>query len=133
MINPPPMELRPVGASNRINSLDIIRGIALLGILLMNVVGFGLAFAYGDPTNSGGSTGWNLMVWIMDNMLFEGTMRGLFTMLFGAGFILLTTRFVLQTYPLVTTFWYYTCLSHDLVWGYFISLCDFWFNVVPNT
>lgn len=92
MTNQPPMELRPVDASNRINSLDIIRGIALLGILLMNIVGFGLAYAYGDPTNSGGSTGWNLKVWIMDNMLFEGTMRGLFTMLFGAGFILLTTR-----------------------------------------
>lgn len=92
MTNQSPMELRPVDASNRINSLDIIRGIALLGILLMNIVGFGLAYAYGDPTNSGGSTGWNLKVWIMDNMLFEGTMRGLFTMLFGAGFILLTTR-----------------------------------------
>lgn len=85
-------ELSPVEQGNRINSLDIIRGIALLGILLMNIVGFGLAYAYGDPTNSGGSTGWNLKVWVMDNMLFEGTMRGLFTMLFGAGFILLTTR-----------------------------------------
>lgn len=92
MTNHPSAELRPVDAGNRINSLDIIRGIALLGILLMNIVGFGLAFAYGDPTNSGGSTGWNLKVWIMDNMFFEGTMRGLFTMLFGAGFILLTTR-----------------------------------------
>ena len=92
MTNQPNIELRPVERSNRINSLDIIRGIALLGILLMNITGFGLAFAYGDPTNSGGSTGWNLNAWIMNNMLFEGTMRGLFTMLFGAGFILLTTR-----------------------------------------
>jgi uncharacterized protein len=58
----------------------------------MNITGFGLAYAYSDPTNSGGATGWNLNVWIMDNMFFEGTMRGLFTMLFGAGFILQTTR-----------------------------------------
>lgn len=58
----------------------------------MNVTGFGLAHAYGDPTNSGGATGLNLKAWVMNNMLFEGTMRGLFTMLFGAGFILLTTR-----------------------------------------
>ena len=92
MTNQPNVELRPVERGNRINSLDIIRGIALLGILLMNITGFGLAYAYGDPTNSGGATGWNLKVWIMDNMFFEGTMRGLFTMLFGAGFILLTTR-----------------------------------------
>ncbi len=92
MTNELTVDLSPVEQGQRINSLDIIRGIALLGILLMNIVGFGLAFAYGDPTNSGGVTGWNLKVWIMDNMLFEGTMRGLFTMLFGAGFILLTTR-----------------------------------------
>lgn len=58
----------------------------------MNIVGFGLAYSYSDPTISGGSTGWNLKVWMMDNMFFEGTMRGLFTMLFGAGVILQTTR-----------------------------------------
>ncbi|MDU8886568.1 DUF418 domain-containing protein [Yeosuana sp. MJ-SS3] len=92
MTNQPNVDLRPVERGDRINSLDIIRGIALLGILLMNITGFGLAYAYGDPTNSGGAAGWNLKVWIMDNMFFEGTMRGLFTMLFGAGFILLTTR-----------------------------------------
>ncbi len=89
--NPNPT-LGPVAQSNRIQSLDVIRGIALLGILLMNIVGFGLAFAYFDPTNAGGSTGWNFRVWFINNMLFEGTMRGLFTMLFGAGFILLTMR-----------------------------------------
>ena len=92
MTNPSPPTLQPVENTKRINSLDIIRGIALLGILLMNIVGFGLASSYNDPTISGGATGWNLKVWIINNMLFEGTMRGLFTMLFGAGFILLTKR-----------------------------------------
>ncbi len=92
MTNQSPLTLRPVDSTNRINSLDIIRGIALLGILLMNIVGFGLVDAYDNPTISGGATGWNLKVWIINNMLFEGTMRGLFTMLFGAGFILLTER-----------------------------------------
>ena len=84
--------LGPVTRGERINSLDVIRGLALLGILLMNIVGFGLYGAYQDPTISGGSTGWNFSVWFINSMLFEGTMRGLFTMLFGAGFILLTTR-----------------------------------------
>lgn len=88
----PSLELNPIALSERINSLDIIRGIALLGILLMNITGLGLSYAYHDPTNAGGSTGWNLNVWIMDNMFFEGTMRALFTMLFGAGFVLQTTR-----------------------------------------
>ncbi|KAF0132066.1 MAG: hypothetical protein FD155_590 [Bacteroidetes bacterium] len=82
----------PLNASERIDSLDVIRGIALLGILLMNINGMGLPFAYSDPTLAGGADGLNLKVWIVNNMLFEGTMRGLFTLLFGAGVILLTSR-----------------------------------------
>jgi uncharacterized protein len=82
----------PLIASGRVNSLDVIRGIALLGILLMNINGMGLPFAYSDPTIAGGAEGLNLKVWILNNMLFEGTMRGLFTLLFGAGVILLTSR-----------------------------------------
>ena len=92
MNSPSEPQLNPVSTSERINSLDIIRGIALLGILLMNIVGFGLAFSYMDPSISGGASGWNLNVWATNNMLFEGTMRGLFTMLFGSGFLLLTAR-----------------------------------------
>jgi uncharacterized protein len=82
----------PLDAAKRIDSLDVIRGIALLGILLMNINGMGLPFAYSDPTIAGGADGLNLKVWIVNNMLFEGTMRGLFTLLFGAGVILLTGR-----------------------------------------
>lgn len=58
----------------------------------MNIVGFGLYKAYFDPTNNGGSTGWNLNVWWMTMMLFEGTMRGMFSMLFGAGILLFTAK-----------------------------------------
>jgi len=41
-----------------------MRGVVLLGILIMNINGMGLAGAYGDPTVSGGATGWNLTTWI---------------------------------------------------------------------
>jgi uncharacterized protein len=84
--------IAPTTSAQRINSLDVIRGVALLGILLMNITGFGLSHAYSDPTVSGGSTGWNLRVWWMDSMFFEGTMRGMFSMLFGAGIVLFTSR-----------------------------------------
>lgn len=47
----------PVKSFDRIQSLDIMRGIVLFGILLMNINGMGLAGAYGDPTVSGGDTG----------------------------------------------------------------------------
>ena len=40
----------------------------------------------------GGATGPNLWAWITTTMLFEGTQRGLFSLLFGAGAILLTER-----------------------------------------
>ncbi len=38
----------------------------------MNITGFGLPFAYGDPTNYGGAAGANLWAWITTNMLGEG-------------------------------------------------------------
>src|SRR4051812_2893974 len=66
----------------RIQSLDIMRGIVLFGILLMNINGMGLSGAYDNPTVSGGATGWDLKTWIVTNMFFEGTMRALFSLLF---------------------------------------------------
>lgn len=82
----------PLKPSDRIQSLDIMRGIVLLGILLMNINGMGLAGAYEDPTVSGGATGWSLYTWITTNMLFEGTMRALFSLLFGVGMFIFMDR-----------------------------------------
>jgi uncharacterized protein len=82
----------PVDDDARIDSLDTLRGVAILGILLMNVTAFGLPAAYSDPTNAGGATGLDLATWITTAWLFEGTMRGLFTLLFGAGVVLFTER-----------------------------------------
>jgi uncharacterized protein len=84
--------LTPSKALERIQSLDVMRGIVLFGILLMNINGMALARAYGDPTVSGGATGWDLYTWITTNMLFEGTMRALFSLLFGAGMFILLDR-----------------------------------------
>jgi uncharacterized protein len=84
----------PTGAAERIFALDTIRGFAVLGILLMNILGFGLnGPAYEFPIDiAGGNTGWNLWAWIAEMFYFEGTMRGLFTLLFGAGVVLYTSR-----------------------------------------
>jgi len=81
-----------VKSSDRIQSLDIMRGIVLLGILLMNINGMGLAGSYGDPTVSGGATGWNLTTWITANLFFSGTMRALFSLLFGVGMFIFLDR-----------------------------------------
>ncbi len=87
--------LGPVSTTERIRSLDVLRGVALLGILLMNITGFGLVFmAYVDPTVQGGDEGYNLLVWLINNLFFEGTMRALFSMLFGVGMVLMTSRMI---------------------------------------
>lgn len=79
-------------ATVRIEALDFVRGVALCGILLMNITGFGLPNAYVNPVNAGGATGANLWAWIVTEIGFEGTQRALFSMLFGASVILLTAR-----------------------------------------
>jgi uncharacterized protein len=84
--------LSPVETDERITALDIMRGFVLCGILLMNINGFGLAHAYSDPTVAGGYEGWNRITWIVTNMFFEGTMRGLFSLLFGVGMFILLDR-----------------------------------------
>ncbi len=81
--------LHPVSNEKRIYSIDTLRGIALLGILLINIVGMALPDpAYFDPSLSGGHEGWNLKVFFINSIFFEGTMRGLFSLLFGAGIVL---------------------------------------------
>lgn len=83
----------PVSESSRLGSLDVIRGVSLLGILLMNIVGMGLPDpAYWDPSGAGGDTGWNLRAWMITSLFFEGTMRAMFSMLFGAGVLLFTSK-----------------------------------------
>lgn len=79
-------------AAQRIEALDFVRGAALFGILLMNIIGFGLPDAYTNPMNAGGATGANLTVWIVMQIGIEGTQRALFSMLFGASTILLISR-----------------------------------------
>jgi uncharacterized protein len=77
----------------RQTSIDAVRGFAVLGILLMNIVGMGLpAFAYLDPTHAGGAEGTNLWTWAINFVLTDGKMRGLFTMLFGASTLLIAER-----------------------------------------
>ena len=83
----------PITRAERINSLDVLRGFALLGILPANVLVFGMHLAAGyDPTVAGGATGLNLVSWALLLVLVDGKMRALFSMVFGASMILLTSR-----------------------------------------
>ena len=79
--------------TERYQSIDAVRGFAVLGILLMNIVGMGLpTFAYVSPAYWGGHTGADLWAWAINYVLSDGKFRGLFTMLFGASMLLITDR-----------------------------------------
>jgi uncharacterized protein len=83
----------PTGQQERIIILDSLRGIAILGILMMNIPGFGLpAHAYNGDLSVMNETGINFKTWYFIDWFLEGSQRGLFSMLFGAGMILFISR-----------------------------------------
>ena len=84
------MSARPVRATERIKTIDIIRGVALLGILMMNIPGFGIDWSLYYSITRGPQEGADFFTYEVISVFFEGTMRGLFSMLFGAGMILFT-------------------------------------------
>jgi len=83
----------PVQQRDRISAVDTLRGFALLGILAMNITSFALyeRFDY-RPIMLGNMSKGNLILWAARFVLFDGKMRALFSMLFGAGVVLLTSR-----------------------------------------
>lgn len=108
----------PVTQSSRIDSLDILRGIAVFGILLMNISAFGLVWqAYGNPYAAGGIDALNLRLFEVMNVGFEGTMRGIFSMLFGAGIVLMTERMEAAGAGLATAEIYFRRMTWLLVFG----------------
>lgn len=92
--SPPSTEPTPAADGERVVSLDFIRGIAVMGIVWANLIAFGQPFlAYSWPggfaTPPQSSDG---MLWAAQLVLIDGKMRGLFTLLFGAGLALFAER-----------------------------------------
>lgn len=80
---------QPVSGANRILSLDILRGVAVLGILIMNIQSFSMpSAAYINPTAFGDLTGINKWIWILSHLLASEKFMAIFSMLFGAGVVL---------------------------------------------
>ena len=74
-----------VTAQPRFEQIDVLRGFAVLGIFWINIVVLGLPHgAYAYPTLFGTANTANLWTWAVGEVFVEGTMRGLFSMLFGA-------------------------------------------------
>lgn len=77
----------------RFVALDALRGLAVMGILLMNIINFALPeLAYLSPLVYGGSDPADLATWTFTFIFVDGKMRGLFTLLFGASMMLIIER-----------------------------------------
>ncbi|HOB54536.1 MAG TPA: DUF418 domain-containing protein [Acidobacteriota bacterium] len=88
-----PTRLEPVAAPERLAAVDVLRGVALLGILVMNIYAFAMpTMAYMNPLVWGGNTGADMWTWIVTHLLFDQKMMTIFSMLFGAGLVLLDQR-----------------------------------------
>lgn len=80
-------------SSDRIFSLDIIRGVAVMGIFSVNIIAFAMIEgAYFNPAIYGGTTGADGLTWAANLLLIDNRMRSLFSMLFGASMLLVVTR-----------------------------------------
>ncbi|WP_375403070.1 DUF418 domain-containing protein [uncultured Sphingomonas sp.] len=80
-------------AGGRVVTLDVVRGVAVMGILLANLPGFALpAAAYTSPLPWGGIDLGDRIAWALTYVLVEGKMRGLFSFLFGASVLLVIER-----------------------------------------
>jgi uncharacterized protein len=83
----------PIGATDRIASLDFIRGIAVLGILASNIVTYArpnearrvLALVH-EPTWS------EWFPWLVNYIFIDGKFRGMFAALFGVGLVVFMER-----------------------------------------
>ena len=77
-------------ASVRLPVLDVLRGVAVLGILLMNIQSFGrLSSEYLNPKALGEPPPLDWAVWIINHVVADGKFIAMLTVLFGAGIVIM--------------------------------------------
>jgi len=85
--------MAPFSSPHRILALDVLRGIAVIGIVGMNVHAFALPGpAYYNPLSFGGTTPADYWVWLVSFVFIEDKFRTLFAMLFGVGCLILLEK-----------------------------------------
>jgi uncharacterized protein len=88
----PAPEPEPVEAGDRVAAVDLLRGVALLGILVMNIPTFAWPDFPENPLERDPFTGLDRAFWCVQHVVFDTKMMTLFSMLFGAGLVLMSDR-----------------------------------------
>ncbi|WP_312737359.1 DUF418 domain-containing protein [Stenotrophomonas sp.] len=91
-VNAASLSLQPVASGERIAVLDVLRGVALLGILLMNIEAFSGPL---DLAFTGIDARWHGLDYVADAFVYifvQGKFFTLFSLLFGAGFAVMAQR-----------------------------------------
>lgn len=123
-------DAEPVSAAERLTSLDTLRGVAVLGILVMNIYAFAMPFAaYMNPLVMGGQDSLNLGIWVATHILADQKFMSIFSMLYGAGIVLMMGRSESRT-PSFSQIFYrrqFWLLVFGLVHAYLIWFGDILF------
>ncbi len=83
----------PVAGFERLDAIDTLRGIAVLGILVMNIYIYAMPLAaYSNPLAYGGTEWFNIGTWYFTHLLFDQKFMAIFSILFGAGLIMMGER-----------------------------------------
>ena len=110
--------------SDRILTLDVIRGIAVMGILSVNIVGMAMIEdAYFFPTLYGFHSTADKVMWALNSIFVDGRFRALFSILFGASLTLVVTRAIEAGkpgwqvhYPRMIVLLLFGCIHYYVLW-----------------
>jgi uncharacterized protein len=117
----------PATPAERITALDTTRGVAVLGILIMNIWSFAGPQAIFDyPLAAADQPGAAVATWAAMHTLFEGSQRAIFSMLFGAGMLLMVGRLDEHATGASSARLYYRRLMFLMLFGLFDMFILLW-------
>jgi uncharacterized protein len=121
----------PITAAERLLSLDALRGVAVMGILVMNVYAFAMPLAaYYNPLIMGGTDALNMGTWFFTHLFFDQKFMSIFSMLYGAGVVMMMNRAAERGASFTPVFYRRSAwlMVIGLLHGYFIWFGDILFH-----
>ncbi|MBO9712904.1 DUF418 domain-containing protein [Sphingomonas sp.] len=123
------VSLAPVSGKARIDVLDVMRGLAILGIFFMNspFMGFSIPSQFMDVRIFGWTPA-DAASWFAVQVMLEGTQRGLLELLFGAGLMVFAARAMAPDGPVAVADLYW----RRNLWLLFFGLFDIFVLLWPG-